>query len=355
MKLMLKSKTLLLFFVLSSFIVPKIHAQRKKDFKSIELKVDNVNDRYPGKGIGIGVVATLYNGKKKETKGYLRGKIKWKEFDVKVSGGAYSDGRVTLLGQASGDVQHDVVVEVISKDFPNLKVVQTIRLNYKGQINAFYSGEPGQKGEKGDDKGTPLIWTDGNDGEDGGLGGDGGAGANVNIYARLKFDTILKVNLIDILIESSHRRDEMFLVNPEGGTFNVYANGGQGGSGGDGGDGGSGKDARAATSSKKGRRAGDGGDGGMGGNGGAGGDGGEIYLFLSPEVAEYQSLFRLVNNGGPGGLPGDGGRAGSGGSADGNYPAGNNGSVGQKGAFQGEPGNGGPSPVIKVEELNKDW
>ncbi len=322
--------------ILAFFMTTASFAQKKRDYKSIEIVFEPSDERFPGKTLKMGLKVTLYNGKERETRGILKGSLSWKKFTVNVDGGTFKNGVLTLNGRPGTNNPHAVIVDVESEQYPNVKARKEITLNYKGTVVATFRGRDGQKGAQGDDKGTPLLWRDGNDGGQGGHGGHGHTGPTINAYMSSVYDSVLKMELIEVYVESNRGRREKYLINPNGGRMIINSYGGNGGAGGTGGDGGNGKRANA----DKGRSGGNGGNGGIGGVGGYGGRGGEIHLFVAPEIAKYQHLVDLNNNGGQGGRGGFGGSPGSGGSSDGNLPRGN----------RGEPGNRGGQALMALRD-----
>src|SRR5204863_402621 len=78
--------------------------------------------------------------------------------------------------------------------------------------------------------------SDGSDGGDGFSGGDGARGQAIHVWVTLRAGThpLLQVRVASIT------REQFFLVDPEGGTLSIDANGGAGGRGGSGGRGGHG-------------------------------------------------------------------------------------------------------------------
>jgi hypothetical protein len=190
--------------------------------------------------------------------------------------------------------------------------------------------------------------------------------------------------------------EKFLLINPDGGQFEINANGGSGGNGGNGGrggDGGNGRDgevwfetvvvekierqpqSRIVTKKEKkqvtdaegkvtevevdvqttetvyvdvvvqenvtirhegpGENGGNGGYGGGGGFGGPGGDGGYIYFHFTEDAEPFEYLFTAKNHSGSGGFHGSAGSGGNGG----------NGGNGNPPGAHGMNGGSGPSPI----------
>jgi hypothetical protein len=93
---------------------------------------------------------------------------------------------------------------------------------------------------------------------------------------------------------SGHRR--LYLVDPQGGSLTVKADGGQGGSGGRGGRGGQGG---AGGSGQPSGNSGSNGSDGRNGSDGQMGRGGSITVTYDPEAKAYLSVLHLSSKNGP--------------------------------------------------------
>ena len=148
------------------------------------------------------------------------------------------------------------------------------------------TGMPGPAGQGGDGG-------NGGNGSDGGAGGEGSPGATVHVWLRLKpgTDHVLQAKV------SGNARDSYYLVDGQGGSLTVTADGGAGGAGGSGG------------------RAGRGGSGGLGqpsgmtgmdglagSNGHPGRDGaaGTISVSVDPSAQPFMRILKLSNHSGAG-------------------------------------------------------
>jgi hypothetical protein len=160
----------------------------------------------------------------------------------------------------------------------------------------------------------------GGKGVNGGVGGNGELGKTRQYTKKIVFSVNKVVDENDKLIPSQKIELRFDFPGYNGGNG---GNGGIGGNGGNGGHGGEGSssafDCRCGPSS-----GGDGGSGGVGGQGGTGGDagfGGNLYVFLSPELAESKITFNVSagKQGAPGyaGVSGAGGQGGARGGAPG--------------------------------------
>jgi hypothetical protein len=156
-------------------------------------------------------------------------------------------------------------------------------------------GTPGSMGST--DPNSPSPGGDGGNGSDGSKGQDGGNGGDAPpVQVRLAFRAgshpLLQVGV------SAAGHEKFYLVDPQGGSLTVRADGGAGGSGGRGGRGG---------------RGGSGGIGTPNGNSGRGGSdgmdtaaqmvrrvgGGSITVTYDPQAKPYLAVIHLSNSNGP--------------------------------------------------------
>jgi hypothetical protein len=192
-----------------------------------------------------------------------------------------------------------------------------------------HDGADGRDGRDGSDGrgGTRLSDEEsdrrrrGSDGANGEHGSSGGAAPSVEVFATLAHVPGSAAPMLQVVVRSSGIQD-VFLVDPRGGTVTITAAGGRGGHGGRGGRGGRGR--------YSGRE-------GWGGDGGHGGPGGAITWILDPSVSPYAHLFRFDNAGGAAGL---GGQLGDGGSD-------------RRAGVPGIAGPDGPDVVRRVQPLGR--
>lgn len=288
---------------------------------------------------------------------------------------------------------HLVSVYVQSKLNPEIHSAYDLQLDYKHNYHLAFSGSSGMNGFYGSNGSSGCSGHDGRDGGHGAYGQPGENGPDIGVWADCYFDSVLQGNLIYVYAENLNTGEEFrYLINPDGGAFNVKSQGGRGGNGGDGGHGGDGgrgadgdvwyetiaktrivnkpftetitkKEKKRRTTGtgneeeyeekvtetitvyrdvketyyeqirhqKPGEDGGDGGNGGAGGLGGPGGNGGNIYLHFTTDAKPYADLILAVSDGGSGGSNGDGGHAGSGGAGGYGNPNGRNGRSGYEG------------------------
>jgi hypothetical protein len=145
------------------------------------------------------------------------------------------------------------------------------------------------------DPNNPSPGGNGGNGTDGSNGGDGGPGGNappvqVRIALRAGSHPLLQVGV------SALGKDKLYLVDPQGGSLTVNADGGPGGSGGRGGRGGRGGSGGMGTPSGS---SGSNGSDGRNGFDGSPGKGGSITVTYDPQAKAYMTVIRLSNKGGP--------------------------------------------------------
>ena len=172
--------------------------------------------------------------------------------------------------------------------FSRTSLVQT-----DGDGSSGLDGSNGTSGSTGSfDPDSPSAGGDGSDGSSGSAGGDGGAGSDappvtVRVALRPGNPPLLQVSV------SAAKHENLYLVNPQGGTLTVRADGGRRGSGGSGGRGGSG-----GMGTPSGRNGNNGSDG-RSGSDGYPGRGGSIAVFYDPEAKPFLGTIHFSNWNGP--------------------------------------------------------
>lgn len=299
--------TLLITLVyFSCFAQKPLKTLKKLEVTELDL-VASVAEVTPGDDFQIGVMVETKEGKTGSTKGILKGKLKWKEFEVKVKGGKWygtdassyidiSHGNITSYEDLSEYETQYVQVEVLLKKDPSINSTLFIPLNYAFENEVLFTGVPGRDGSNGF-SGSFNAGGNGRAGN-GTPGGDGGPGPHVDVYVKL----VENIKGEPLLEATCKKGDYTYTtkVNPNGGTLKVYALGGRGGSGGSGGWGTCSHEKCLST------------DGGDGANGGNGGQGGSITFHIDQAAAEYQDKILGFTYGGS---PGAAGRGMSGGNS----------------------------------------
>ncbi|MEO5642719.1 MAG: hypothetical protein ABIQ40_18440 [Bacteroidia bacterium] len=313
-------KIILFLFCISalSFItITNASAIGNKNFTSITIQYEESPNIALGQTIKIGIVALTDKGKEFKTPGFLAPSIlktaEWTLFKIEVEGGTYDNGAITISENFSDIKNHEIKITAAAVNNPEVKNELIIKLNYKGTTVANFDGESGSRGKQGASgrNGANAVTSSDQAGQAGmgGMGGQGGngvAGQDIEVSVKLQFDEGLKKEMLYALVKSKTTgKQQLFLVDPDGGKLIVSANGGRGGEGGEGGQGGKGGDDTYRQFSTN------GGPGGQGGNGGNGANGGTITVYMDPSTDKLSSGTLTFSN--EGGAAGSAGQAGSGG------------------------------------------
>jgi hypothetical protein len=267
----------------------------------------------PGIGPGqksslIGTV-TLSDGKTMKTEGAGKGKIMWRDLTVTPTLVTVNKKGVISLRHdpraTEGKMPH---IDVTAPSHPDLHAELDIPLRYDYAFKADFSGSAGASGSNGTDGQDGSMGssgsTDPNNPSPGGNGGDGSDGSNGQDGDRggdappAQIEMTVEGGahpLLQFMVKAgSHQR--YYLVDPNGGSLSVSADGGAGGSGGRGGRGGRG--GSGGIGSPNGNNGRDGSDG-RAGSDGAEGNGGKITVVYDPSAATYLGLLHLSSSNGP--------------------------------------------------------
>ncbi|MGA8767424.1 MAG: hypothetical protein WB559_10415 [Candidatus Acidiferrales bacterium] len=263
----------------------------------------------PGQKVPLVVTFTETNGAVLVTEGEGNGKVMWKDLAVTASVVTFNQKGVLSLSRdprvSEGKVPH---VKITVPSHPDLHAELDVPLSYDYKFVANFPGSRGSSGTNGLDGmdgasgtmgsidvnnpspgGNGSNGTNGSDGENGNPGGDG---PSVDVRVALKFEgrPVLQVSAT----AAGHRK--LYLVDPQGGSLTVAAEGGPGGSGGKGGRGGRGGSGGAGNPSGT-----NGLDGTAGRDGfdGPPGKSGQITVTYDPETKQYLSAIHLLIYGGP--------------------------------------------------------
>ncbi len=270
----------------------------------------------PGQSARLVITATTADGKQFVTVGAGNGKVAFDNYSIEASivqvskrgtvslssDPRVSDGKVGRL-RISPTAHPDVVTEIEIPPRYDLPFVVdfsgTSGFDGSNGMDGFdgMAGAPGTPGTV--DPKTGAVGnagpggpgTNGGNGGNGSAGGDGSPGEDVHAWIRLEPGPR---PLLQIKVSGSSRRQEFYLVDPQGGSLKVVSNGGAGGRGGHGG---------------KGGRGGSGGDGfptgtsgvdgaaGLDGPSGSDGLGGAITLSIDPAAQPYMQCVSWLNRG----------------------------------------------------------
>jgi hypothetical protein len=276
---------------------------------SIQAKQGDGQGMAPGEKSPLIVTVTQPDGKVLTTEGKGHGKVLWKDLTVTPAVVTAGKKGVVVLSRdpriSDGQLPH---VTVTVPSHPDLRAELDIPVEYDRQFTANFSGISGSSGSDGasgmdgtsgssgsTDPDHPSAGGDGSngsDGSDGGRGGDGEDGPPVVVRVTLRPGShpLLQAGVAARGIE------QLFLVDPQGGSLHVLDEGGSGGSGGKGGSGGRGGSGGIGSPNGSSGR-----DGSSGSDGPSGspGRGGSITVIYDPQVRPYLNMLRLSNEGGP--------------------------------------------------------
>ena len=280
----------------------------KTPIASIEATLPKGPGLAPGEKSPLVVAVTQPDGKVLETEGAGHGKVLWKDLTVTPNVVTVNQKGVVSLPhdprKSEGKVGH-VTITVASH--PDLRAELDIPVRYNYAFTSNFSGGSGSSGMNGsdgmagssgsmgsNDPNNPSAGGNGGNGTDGSNGGDGGSGGDappvqVRVALRSGSHPLLQVSV------SAAGKQKLYLVDPQGGSLTVRADGGPGGSGGRGGRGGQGGSGGMGTPSGSSGMSGSDGRSGMDGSPGRGGS---ITVTYDPQAKPFLAAIRLSNKGG---------------------------------------------------------
>ena len=208
----------------------------------------------PGEQAKMVATFTEPNGKGLATEGAGKGKVAWTELKVTTTLVSAKKGTLSLPQDPRVSEGRTGRVDVTVPSHPGLSAGFDVPVRYDFAYMANFSGANGNDGQAGTDGQDGSSGSDGStdpnspspggnggngtNGGSGGSGGDGGSGANITVEVTLKAGPrpLLQVSVT----AGGSSGSVYYLVDPDGGSLSLYADGGAGGSGGKGGRGGSG-------------------------------------------------------------------------------------------------------------------
>jgi hypothetical protein len=263
----------------------------------------------PGQSSPLVVEVTQPDGKILQTEGAGKGKVLWQDLVVTPTVVTVNKKGVLSLPKdprkSEGELPH---ITITVPSHPELRAELDIPLRYDYNFVSNFSGSAGSSGLNGTDgsSGTsgspgsmdpnnPSPGGNGTNGGDGSNGQDGNAGGDappVQIQVTLLPGShpLLQASVS----AANHKR--LYLVDPQGGSLTVKADGGSGGSGGRGGRGGQGGSGGMGSPSGN---SGSNGSDGRNGSDGSAGRGGRITLTYDPQVKPYLAAIHLSSQNGP--------------------------------------------------------
>jgi hypothetical protein len=292
----------------------------KTPVASIQVSMPKGPGIAPGEKSPLVVVVTETDGKVLQTEGAGKGKVLWKDLKVTASVATANQKGILALPHdpriSDGKLAHVTITVPSHPDVAATELDIPVRYNYSFTSN--FSGSPGSSGMSGSDgsNGTsgsngstdpnnPSAGGNGSNGGNGSDGQDGGAGGNappvqVRVALRAGSHPLLQVGVSAVNTSTGaligKEKEKLYLVDPQGGSLTVRADGGAGGSGGRGGRGGQGGAGGMGSPSGS---SGSNGSDGRNGFDGPSGKGGSITVTYDPQVKPFLSVIRTSNQGGP--------------------------------------------------------
>ena len=281
----------------------------KTPVTSIEISQPKGPGIAPGQKSSLMVAVTQPDGKTLLTEGAGHGKVMWRDLAVTATVVTVNTKGVITLGKdprKSDGKQPQVTITVPSHPEVHAELDIPLRYDYKFASNfSGSSGSSGFNGTNGTDgtSGSPGSTdpnnpsaggngTNGGNGSDGGNGGDGGDAPPVQVLVTLRAGAHPLLQA-EVSAGTHHR---YYLVDPQGGSLTVSADGGDGGAGGKGGS--AGRGGSGGIGSPNGSNGSDG-SSGHDGISGSQGRGGLITVTYDPQVKPYLSTIRLSSQNGP--------------------------------------------------------
>jgi len=263
----------------------------------------------PGQRAALVVSLTQPDGKVLLSEGKGGGKVMWNDLTVYATIVEVNDKGILYLNDdprfSEGKSGHVVIT---APSHPDLHTALDIPIRHDVPFVANFSGAPGSDGMSGMDgtagssgsmgsmdPNSPSPGGNGGNGTDGSDGKDGGAGGNApNVLVRVTLrpgdHPLLEVSV------TAENKEKLFLVDPQGGSLTVKADGGRGGSGGRGGRGGSAGSGGIGTPNGSSGLAGHDGRSGWAGSAGRGGS---IRVTYDPAAKLFLDAIHLSNWNGP--------------------------------------------------------
>jgi len=268
----------------------------------------------PGQKSPLVVHFSTSDGKTWQTEGQGGGKILWSDLTVTPTIVTVNNKGVLSLARDPrlSDGKTGKVV-ITAPSHPDLRAELEVPLRYNIAYRANFSGANGTSGFDGTagldgssgsdgaiDPNDPAAGpsaggngTDGGNGSDGSNGGNGGDAQSVQVWLAPHPGPQA---LIEAKVQAGKGRPRYYLIDPNGGSLSVTADGGDGGKGGKGGRGGRG--GSGGSGSPPGFSGADGHDG-MDGHDGSDGNGGQITVTCDPAVRQWLPIAKLSAFRGP--------------------------------------------------------
>lgn len=277
--------------------------------QSIQARLQKGPGIAPGQKSPLVVTVTEPNGKVLQTEGAAGGKVMWKDLQLTASVVTVTaKGTVSLARDPRVSDGKTGLVTITVPSHPDQRTELEIPFRYDVAFSSNFSGSSGMSGFNGHDgmdgssgsmgsmdPNNPSPGGNGGDGTDGTNGDDGGPGGDApSVQVRVALQPgshpLLQVSV------AAAGKQKFFLVDPQGGSLMVKADGGSGGQGGRGGRGGRGGSGGSGTPSGNSGRDGLSGHDGFSGPQGRGG---LITVTYDSQVKPYLATIRLSHQNGP--------------------------------------------------------
>lgn len=264
----------------------------------------------PGRSAWLVVVATTGDGQQLTTEGAGHGKVTFDSFTFDADIARISKNGVVSLPPdprvSEGKTPH---LRITAIGHPDVIADLDIPVRYDVDLETDFSGAAGRNGMDGSNGSDGMSGSDGSydpnnpsaggngsnggNGGDGDNGGDGQAGRALQVWITPNSDShpLLQVRV------ASEEREQLFLIDPNGGSLTVKTNGGVGGRGGSGGQGGRGGSGGIGS---PGGQSGFDGTSGSDGFRGREGAAGTIVAFVDPRAQGFLDRFYFFNKSGSG-------------------------------------------------------
>ncbi|MFO7658734.1 MAG: hypothetical protein R6W78_16865, partial [Bacteroidales bacterium] len=135
MKNLINICLLLIILIISSFLYQAFAFSRLKNktVKSLHIVYDENILRIPGNRLPFGIIARLSNGELHATRGYLKGRLNWNNFIVRVQGGKLVNNKLFIAEQESLK-ENQMIITVESVYSPEIVAYEVINLNYEKSL-----------------------------------------------------------------------------------------------------------------------------------------------------------------------------------------------------------------------------
>jgi len=263
----------------------------------------------PGQKSSLVVLFTQPGGLVLQTEGAGGGKIMWRDLQITSTVVSVTPKGVISLPEDPRETDRKTPhVTVTAPSHPGLRAEVDIPLRYDIEYSADFSGSDGAKGFDGSNgmdgaSGStgsmdPDHPSAGGNGSNGGNGGDGQNGWPGGDAPPVQIDIAFRPGdrpLLEVRVSTPGDR-RYYLIDPQGGSLSIRADGGSGGKGGSGGR--AGRGGSGGTGSPNGNSGLDG-HAGSDGRNGSDGSGGLITVTSDPRAMPYLDILQLSSRNGP--------------------------------------------------------